>query len=258
MMDTSQTMADVEDEKMIVRGHDLCKSLMGRVTFADFLFLEVSGRLPQPFESRLCDAILLSLAEYGMSASAIAARTTIHAAPEAVQGAIAAGILGAGSHLLGATEETALFLQEYVERDLGNESNRSAAEEFYAGLRAAKKRVPGLGRPQMYADDPRAVVLFDIAKETPLRSTHRDALYAIQKQAGELLGRKLPINIDGAVAAVLSDLGFSWKACRGFSVVSRAVGMFGHVMDEIRNPTVPSILKMVGEAIPYRQPKPLL
>ena len=119
-------------DSITLMGRDLASELMGQVTFTELSFLLVRGRMPSPEETRLLDAVLVSLADHGLTPTVLAARLTHTGAPESIQGAIAAGLLGAGSVFLGVVEDTARFLGQVLEA--------AGSEPSDAALRAAAER----------------------------------------------------------------------------------------------------------------------
>src|SRR6266496_5047405 len=125
-------------DSITLMGRDLASDLMGKVTFTELTFLLVRKRMPSEQETRLLDAVLVSLADHGLTPTALAARLTHTGAPESIQGAIAAGLLGAGSVFLGVVEDTARFLDEIIDSD-------GDAAAAVAARIAAGQRIPGLG-----------------------------------------------------------------------------------------------------------------
>ncbi|MGN6378442.1 MAG: citryl-CoA lyase, partial [Gaiellales bacterium] len=137
-------------DSITVRGHDLAGELMGRVSFTELTFLLVRGRMPAAPETALLDAVLVSLAEHGLTPTVLAARLTHTGAPESLQGAVAAGLLGAGTVFLGVVEDTAAFLEPIVEEagpEPSTEALEAAAREAVAASLAQRRRIPGLGHP---------------------------------------------------------------------------------------------------------------
>src|SRR5439155_1407799 len=102
-------------DRIVVRGHDLVQDLIGKASLGDVAFLELKGRLPTEQESTVFNAIAITLVEHGMTPSAIAARLTYLGAPESLQGAVAAGLLGLGERLGGPVEDAARMLQQAIE-----------------------------------------------------------------------------------------------------------------------------------------------
>lgn len=250
-----QTMGHSEPDQIIVRGKDLCEEIIGKVDFASMFFLELTGRLPTRGEARVIDAVLVTLMEHGITGTAIATRLTYLGAPNALQGAVAAGILGAGDVFLGAIEEGARVLQELA-REPEGEPRARAIDTYLTGVMEAGGKVPGIGHPVHKPADPRTRVLFDLSAEALGRTTHSDVMVALQARAEERYGRMLPINADGAIAAILSDVGFDWRICRGFAVVARAAGLVGHIHDEIKSPIAMGVWNLAEEQVIYEDPTP--
>src|SRR6185436_4082786 len=147
-------------DTIVVRGHDLCKELVGAVTFTDHVWLLITGQMPTAAQRRVLDATLVAIAEHGLVPSVVAARMTYAAAPEALQGAVAAGLLGCGSVVLGSAEVAGRFYAECVaDKLVRGVSADEAARDGIARLRAGKKAIPGFGHPQHAAGDPRANLL---------------------------------------------------------------------------------------------------
>src|SRR5215217_2194772 len=137
-------------DSITLMGRDLASQLMGNVTLTELTFLMVQRRMPSSEETRLLDAVLVSLADHGLTPTVLAARLTHTGAPESIQGAIAAGLLGAGSVFLGVVEDTARFLGRILASEPQDLS--AAAREALAGHSG---RVPGLGHPIHKVQDPR-------------------------------------------------------------------------------------------------------
>lgn len=222
-----------------IRGRDLATELMGVVPFADMAFLLVRGRLPSEGESRLFNAVLVSLADHGLTPSALAARLTYTGAPEALQGAVAAGLLGAGSVFLGPVEDTARFLQEIAKglgRNASEETSRAAVSAAVNRTVASGRRVPGLGHPIHREVDPRTPRLYEIAMEEGLLGPHLRLLEEVAAAFGEATGKALPVNGAGAAGAVLADLGFPPEVTRGFALLARVAGLVAHLAEEAEAP----------------------
>lgn len=250
-----QTMGHSEPDHITIRGKDLCTELIGKVDFASMFFLELTGRLPSAGEAKVVDAVLVTLMEHGITGTAIATRLTYLGAPDALQGAVAAGLLGAGDVFLGAIDKGARVLQDLAGHPRGADRDQ-AIEAYLDGVAARGARVPGIGHPVHKPVDPRVEVLFAISAEALGHRTHPEVLVALQRRAAEKFGRVLPINADGAIAAMLSDVGFDWRICRGFAVVARSAGLVGHVHDEIRSPIAMDIWNLTEQHATYEHPEP--
>lgn len=218
-----------EADRITVRGHDLVTELMGEKTFTEVFALLLTGRLPTPGETRLIDAVLVALMEHGLTPQAIAARMIARCEPEAMQAAMAAGLLGIGSRFGGAMSATSALLTEVITAE---PRGAEAARDIVARFRAAKKSLPGFGHPQHRPDDPRSIRLFQIARETGIAGRYIDAVHLLSREIDASFGRHLTINTTGAIAAVLGDLGIPDEIMRGFAVVSRSAGLVGQLKEE--------------------------
>ena len=233
------TAIGTSDETQIrLLGQDLAADLMGKVGFGELAYWLVAGRRPSPGEVRVFETVLVALADHGFTPTAIAARLTYLSAPESLQGALAAGLLGGGSRFLGVTEDCGRFLAAVLddgvpEDDAGFDALALAA---VTKARAEKKFVPGLGHPVHKKQDPRTPVLIRIAEEEGLRGPHLRLFEAIGRVHPQVLNRTLPLNGAGVCGAALADLGLPVDLLRGFALLARAAGLLGHLAEERRNP----------------------
>jgi citrate synthase len=244
-------------DSITVRGRDLAGDLMGKVTFTELAFLLVARRLPAEAETRLLDAALVSLADHGLTPTVLAARLTHAGAPEALQGSIAAGLLGAGSVFLGPAEDTARFLRAAlagVDVATGDEVLRRAAGDAVRTRIDAGARVPGLGHPIHKVADPRVPRLYAIAAECGLLGPHLRLLRAVCEVYGEMAGRRLPINGAGAAGAALADLGLPPALARGFALLARTAGLVAHLAEEMEQPIAPRLYVEVEAHLHHGEP----
>lgn len=227
-----------------VLGHDLAADLMGHIGFGELAFWLVAMRRPTPGELRVFETVLVALADHGLTPSAIAARLTLTGAPESVQGALAAGLLGGGSRFLGVTEDAGRFLASALPRE--RPSTPDGWDELARqAIRAHAGRIPGLGHNIHRTGDPRTPALFRIAREEHLFGPHLELFDAIGRVHPEVLGRTLPLNGAGACGAALCDLGFPVEILRGFALLARAAGLLGHLAEEMRQPIGMQIFEAV-------------
>lgn len=233
-------------DKVVVRGHDL-NELIGNVSLGDFAFLELKGRLPTPEESTVFNAITVTLVEHGMTPSAIAARMTYLGAPEALQGAVAAGLLGIGDRFGGPTEEAARMLQENIE---------GSASQIVGKYREMKRPVPGLGHPIHKPVDPRTTRLFEVAAANGFSGRYVELMKEVSAEASRVAVRELPVNATGAIGAIATEMGFSWRVCRGISVMARAIGLVAHLQEETAEPMAGEIWARVEEEASEHNRKP--
>jgi citrate synthase len=231
-----------------IRGRDLTDDLLGKVDFVDLMFLVVMERLPSDDESAVLNVLLVALMEHGLTPSVLAARLTLLGAPDSVQGAMAAGLLGVGSTFVGSIEGAAKMLQT-ADLDAPDAELAAAIVDEFVG---AGRRVPGLGHPVHKDEDPRAAKLFQIAAQHGVSGRHESLLEAVREAAESRTERHLPINATGAIGAIASDLGFPWQICRSLGVVARAAGLAGHLLEEMRNPLAREVWLRADEEVSGR------
>ena len=217
-------------DSITVMGRDMATELLGRVSFTELAFLLVQRRMPEPGEARLLDAVLVSLADHGLTPTVLAARLTHTGAPESLQGAIAAGLLGGGSVFLGVVEDTAVFLEQAIAEGLD-------AEE-------AVRRRMATGRPRPRPRPPGAQGRRTRARRSCTRSPRRSGSSAptcgccgrSPRPTARARGATLPINGAGVGGAALADLGFPPALVRGFALLARTAGLLGHLAEEMEHP----------------------
>jgi citrate synthase len=238
-------------DSITVRGLDLVTDVMGKTSFADLAFLLASGRTPSEGESRLFNAILVSLADHGLTPTALAARLTYTGAPEALQGAIAAGLLGGGSVFLGPVEDTARFLADILDKlpvdERDDDSLRAAAVDAVDAAVADGSKIPGLGHPIHKRTDPRTPRLYGLARAVGLEGPHLRLLERVGAAHTEATGKALPVNGAGAAGAALADLGFPALLARGFALLARTAGLIGHLAEESERPIGMRLWREVDE-----------
>lgn len=234
-----------DDETIVVRGNDLCRDLIGKLSFVDYFWLLVTGERPGATASRVLDATLVAITEHGLVPSVQASRMTLAAAPDAIQGAVAAGILGCGSVILGASETAGRFFLriDALAQEKGL-SLQAAATEVVRELRAAKHAIPGYGHPQHKARDPRVARLFEVAAEAGAPGHFVAIAEAVEQVLPELTGRDLRLNVSAAIPAVLLDVGFPAAALKGVPILARCAGLIGHLTEELAHP--------IGFALSYQ------
>jgi citrate synthase len=243
-------------------GQDLAQDLIGQVGFAELAFWLVAMRRPTPQELRVFEAVLVALADHGFTPTVIAARLTLTGAPESLQGAMAAGLLGGGSRFLGVTEDAARFLADALTSHGSTGAPMPTTGEGWDDLarkallaqREAGRFVPGLGHNVHKSGDPRTPVLLQIAADEGLRGPHLRLFEAVGRVHPEILGRTLPLNGAGVCGAALCDLGFPVGILRGFALLARAAGLLGHLAEEMRNPVGLAIYDQVDRATDYEPP----
>jgi len=213
---------------------------MGRMSFGEAVFLLITARRATPQEALLLDAVLVSLIEHGLTPSAVVSRVTYSLVPESIQGAVAAGLLGVGGVVLGSMEDCGRLLTRIGKEREGGVTLDDATRRIVEEYRAAHKRVPGVGHALHTDGDPRAERLLAIAEECRKSGAHVEALRELTHQNEVAAGRRMPINVTGAVAAVLLELDVPWQLHRGFALVSRTAGLVAHISEEMDEPLTPA------------------
>jgi citrate synthase len=238
-------------ETILVRGRDLVTQLMGKISFTDHFWLLLTGSLPSDVQRRMLDATLVAIAEHGLVPSVQASRMTLAAAPEALQGAVAAGILGCGSVVLGSAEAAGRLLAEIsAKTEAGLALDESIASVVKA-YRAERRAIPGYGHPLHKQSDPRARKLIEIATQ----SASAGRYIAIARRTEELLpgliSKPLTLNVSGAIPAVLLDVGYPLAALKGIPILARAASLIAHLLEEQSRPIGFVLSHAAGAAIAY-------
>jgi len=231
-------------------GQDLAADLMGEVGFGELAFWLLTQRRPSPGELRVFEAVLAALADHGFTPTAIVTRLTFLSAPDSVQGALAAGLLGGGSRFLGVTEDCGRFLHDVLTA-VGDELPQddagwdALALETVREQRAAGRFVPGLGHHVHKTGDPRTPRIFEIAEEGGTAGPHLALFAAIGRVHPQVLGRTLPLNGAGVCGAALADLGLPLELLRGVALLARTAGLLGQLAEELRRPVANDIFLSV-------------
>jgi citrate synthase len=216
-------------DRVEVRGRDLAGDLMGRVGFTEYVHLLLTGDEPTEDQRFFLDLLLVSIAEHGLMPSNVAARMTLAADPRSLQGAVAAGILGAGPVVLGASEECARLLEQAVAAD------REPGEAARA-IHEAGGKVPGFGHPLHKPLDPRAERILELADERGVSGPHVAFARALRDAVAAEWGRPLTLNVAMPIAAVLLDLGFPAVAANVVPILARTAGLLAHLAEEQEHP----------------------
>ncbi|WP_233838590.1 citryl-CoA lyase [Paraburkholderia sp. ZP32-5] len=231
-------------ETIVVRGKDLSLELIGKISFTDYFHLLVTGKQATEASTAVLNATLVAIAEHGLVPSVQASRMTLAAAPDAMQGAIAAGILGCGSVILGASEAAGRLFIEVQTRANAASDYTEAAKEIVAEYRAAGRTIPGYGHPLHKQRDARVGALFNVAKEAGIDLTFVRIAEAIEQVIPALIGKALMLNVSAAIPAVLLGIGFPLRALKGVPILARTAGLIGHLTEELEKP--------IGFALSYQ------
>jgi len=258
-------------DSITLLGHDLASELLGKTTFGELAYWLIAKRRPTQSELVMFEAVLTALADHGFTPTAIAARLTYTSAPDSLQGALAAGLLGGGSRFLGVTEDCANFLSATLHTHLGVPLS-SAIPKDGAGLpstepewdalattvmatrKAEGRFVPGLGHPVHKAQDPRTPVLFALARQHGTYGPHLALFEALGRVAPTVLGKALPLNGAGVCGAVLADLALPMGVLRGVALLARCAGILGHLVEEQTDPIGIDVYMNVDRNIDYQPP----
>jgi citrate synthase len=252
---SSSAISSSNPATILVRGRDLCSELVGHVSFSEHVWLLITGQLPSKAQRTVFDATLVAIAEHGLVPSVQVSRMTLAAAPEALQGAVAAGILGCGSVILGAAEAAGRLLVDVVANASQAEASPSEpsqspsalTSEVASGLDAAAARlvrahrderraVPGFGHPLHKGNDPRVDRLFEVAEGAGLAGRHIEAARAVARVLPEISGKPLAMNVSVAIPAVLLDAGYPALALKGVPILARTASLIAHLLEEQLRP----------------------
>ena len=220
----------VEPNKVAVRGYDIAE-LMGRTSFGAAVYLILTGELPSQALARLMDAILVSSVDHGATPPSALAARSVASTGATLSASVAAGIMSINRHHGGAIEDCARQLKAIVDRATRESiSIDEAAARTLAAMREAGERMPGFGH-RLHTKDPRTARLFELAREASVNGVHMQAASAVEK-AFSNAKRSLPINVDGAISAILGDLGINPAAFNGIFMIARTPGLVAHVIEE--------------------------
>ena len=251
------------DAAIWVRGRDLAADLMGKIGFTGYFWLLLTGDSPTAAQSRILDATLVAIAEHGLVPSVQVSRMTLAAAPEAVQGAVAAGLLGCGSVILGSAEAAGRFFAEIVRRSGEGQPTEAAATALVHEYRSRQQAIPGYGHPLHKRSDPRAARLLAIAQEVGTAGAYAEVARTVERLLPQLTGKPLTLNVSGAIPAVLLDAGYPLLALKGVPLLARTAGLIAHLLEEQTRPigfamsaAAAEAIRYDGEAPPGSVPKP--
>ena len=227
-------------DRVEVRGRDLTGDLMGRVTFTEYFHLLLTGREPTEDERFFLDLLLVAIAEHGMMPTNVAARMTLAADPGSLQGAVAAGILGAGPIVLGTTEDCARLL-----------ASARDAKQIAREIHAAGGKIPGFGHPVHTPVDPRAERILELADQRGVSGSHVALARELRGAVAETWGRPLTMNVSMPIAAVMLDLGFSSAAVKAVPILARTAGLLAHLAEEREQPLGFRLAAAAEDAVRY-------
>ena len=241
-------------DRVEVRGRDLCGELMGRLSFSEYVYFLLTGEEPSAEQRFFLDLLLVAIAEHGLMPTNIAARLTLAADPGSLQGAVAAGILGAGPVLLGTAEPCARLLAAGHARVAAGADPAAVAAGEVRAILAAGERVPGFGHPVHRPLDPRSERILALADEHGVAGPHVLLARALGVAVAEASGRPLPMNVSLPIAAVLLDLDFPPSAVKAVPILARTAGLLAHLAEEQEQPIGFTLAQAAEEAVAYEAP----
>jgi citrate synthase len=247
----SSAISTSNQDTILVRGHDLAATLIGTIGFTEHFWLLLTGVLPTAPQRRVLDATLVAIAEHGLVPSVQAGRMTLAAAPEALQGAVAAGILGCGSVVLGSSEAAGRLFDEIATQIAAGVNIEAAVSGLVREYRAARRPIPGYGHPLHKRADPRALRLFQVASEAGSSGRHAEIAHTIERLLPQLIGRPLALNVSGAIPAVLLDVGYPLQALKGVPILARTASLIAHLLEEQQRPIGFVLSHAAAQAIDY-------
>jgi citrate synthase len=242
-------------DRVEVRGRDLCRDLMGQLSFTEYFHLLLTGRAPTDDQRFFLDVLLIAIAEHGMMPTNIAARMTLAADPGSLQGAVAAGILGCGPVVLGTSDSCARLLEEAQEKVLAGGAPAAVADEMARAVRASGGKAPGFGHPVHRPLDPRAERILELADARGVSGPHVLLARHLRDAVAKAWGKPLTMNVAMPTAAVMLDLGFSSAIVKAIPLLARTAGLLAHLAEEQENPVGFLMAGRAEEAIHY-EPQP--
>lgn len=235
------------------RDKNLVEELLGGdADFTKVMSEHILDRELSSAEVRIVDAILIAIMEHGLTPSAIATREIYMSAPENLQGAVAAGLMGVGSQFVGTIENNAFLLAQLVAHP-DEETRREKAREIIADHKARKILLPGFGHHLHKPEDPRAQRLIEMGREAEFERGFLDSLELLGVEIDAVFTKHVPINATGATAALMGEMNIPVKLMRGFAVISRAAGLVAHIAEEQQRPTGRFIWDLVDKSVLYKE-----
>jgi citrate synthase len=238
-------------DRVEVRGRDLCGDLMGRLSFTEYFHLLLCGREPTEEQRYFLDVLLVAIAEHGMMPTNVAARMTLAADPDSLQGAVAAGILGCGPVILGTSEECARVLEAAQARVAVGSTPEAAARDVAGAIRASGGKAPGFGHPVHRPLDPRAERILELADARGVSGPHVLLARHLRDAVAETWGKPLTMNVSMPIAAVMLDLGFPASAVKAVPILARTAGLLAHLAEEQQHPVGLLMAARAEEAVEY-------
>ena len=247
-------ISQASPDRVEVRGRDLTGDLMGRLTFTEYFHLLLTGREPTEDQRFFLDLLLVAIAEHGMMPTNVAARMTLASDPGSLQGAVAAGILGAGPVVLGTSEECAQLLEEAQRKVAAGADPTAVARDVARAIHTVGGKVPGFGHPVHRPVDPRAERILELADERGVSGSHVLIARSLRDAVAEAWGKPLTMNVAMPMAAVLLDLGFPSDVVKTVPILARTAGLLAHLAEERESPVGFLMAGKAEEAVTYEPP----
>ena len=243
--DPTTAICGFDADSILIRGKNLVEDVIGRYTLTGAFLLQALGKEPSERQIELLDVVLVTIMEHGMVPSVVASRLTLHGAPESLQGAVAAGLLGVGDRYAGTAAQCGEVLAELIDSN----DRDSAAADLVRRYRAEKRAVPGFGHPIHTGTDPRVEKLLSyVARES-------QALQAAESLEGALsaaLGKPLVMNVSTVLAILMFEIGIPVSAMRGVILISRCAGLVGHLLEEMNTPVGNDLWRSAEGSVTYQ------
>ncbi len=236
-------ISTADADSLTVRGRDLCGDLIGRLSFTEYFYLLVTGREPTAEQRYFLDVLLVAIAEHGLVPTNVAARMTLAADPASLQGAVAAGILGCGSVILGASQ----YCGEFLVAALAAPDLRAHVQ----GIKNKSGKVPGFGHPLHKVADPRSTRINALLAERGAGGRYVALANATVPVVAQVWGKPLPMNVSMMIAAVLLDLDFPASMLKAIPILARTGGLLAHLAEEQVTPIGFIMANAAEEAIAY-------
>jgi citrate synthase len=235
-----------------VRGRDL-RELIGTVSFTEYFHLLLTGREPTDDQRFFLDALLVAIAEHGMMPTNVAARMTLAADPGSLQGAVAAGILGAGPVILGTSEECARLLEAAQEKVTAGGGVERVVEDMAREIHSSGGRIPGFGHPVHRPVDPRAERILELADMRGVSGPHVMLARGFRDAVARIWSTALTMNVAMPIAAVMLDLDFSSANVKAVPILARTAGLLAHLTEEREQPLGFFMAAKAEEAVDYER-----
>jgi citrate synthase len=239
-------------DRIEVRGRDLCSEIMGRLSFTEYVHLLLTGGEPTEQQRYFLDLLLIAIAEHGLTPTSVAARMTLAADPQSLQGAVAAGILGCGPVILGTADECARLLARAQREVVAGSEPQETTDRVARSIRSGGRKVPGFGHPLHKPRDPRTERILELADAREVSGPHVQLARCMQLSVDRVWERPLTMNVSMPIAAVMLDLGFSVSAVKAVPILARTAGLLAHLAEEQQEPTGFVMAAAADEAVQYQ------